>query len=387
MIAAGWILTAVSLGVLAWVHAGFPLLLLLQSRLARRPVARAPNELGVSLIVPVRDGEDSLARKIEDCLAQDLAPERLELLIASDGSQDRTVEIARSFGERVSVLDLPRRGKAFALDDAAARASREILAFTDVNLLLAPDALRLLLENFSDREVGGACARQVVEAGAGADGAGRGEGWYWRFDQWLKRLESETGSVFASDGALHAIRRELHRPIGDPAQADDMALSMRVVTQGRRLVWDERAVARETRPARMRAGFARKARVAAHSLRAIAKLGPPAWAQGGWSLRLLSHKLLRHLVPVFLLGALAGAALLVAGGSPAGPALLGLQGACYGLALLGLAGRGRPWGRARLLSAPAFFLAAHAAGLAGLWMAVTGRTPSQWRPSAGGSDA
>jgi hypothetical protein len=146
---------------------------------------------------------------------------------------------------RVQVLDLPRRGKAAALADGAYHATGEILVFTDANTMFEPNALAMLARNFADPDVGGVAGRTQYVVAAEAESAGRGEDLYWRYDTWLKSLETKTGSVVSAHGGMYAIRRALFRPVEDPAVTDDFAISTAIVAQGKRLVFEPAAVGRE----------------------------------------------------------------------------------------------------------------------------------------------
>jgi len=383
-----------------YLYFGYPALLLALRRRRPRPVARGPIRPWVTVVVPAHDEEVVIGEKVRNALGLDYPPDRLEVIVVSDGSTDRTDELVRveiaaapAGGPRVRLLSLPRGGKAAALDAGAAAASGEVLVLTDANSALASDALVRLVEPFADPEVGGVCGNKRLRAGArrraptrGADAVEREEGLYWRYDQWVKSLESSVGSVFAADGGLWALRRELYVPMADPAQADDIALSARVVLQGRRLVFEPGAVAWEEAPEEGRQELARKVRVTNHSVRALLGLGNGLWTSGFYSFQLLSHKLFRHLVPFLLVPMLAANLALAAVGGPAAPCFrlvaLGHLG-FYGLAGAGWLLRGRPAGRRRWLSVPYYFTLVNTAALLGVLSILGGRRLAAWTPRAG----
>lgn len=376
------------LAVPAWVYAGYPALLLVLSRVRPRPVRGGGVAPPVTVIVPAHDEAAVIVAKVENAYAGEPSDSLLEVLVASDGSTDGTVEAARALlplHATLRVLDLPRLGKAAALDAAAAEARGDILVLTDANAMLEPGSLAALLWPFGDPAVGGVAGRQRHRPASGGDRAtGEGETAYWRFDTWLKSLESATGSCCASDGSLHALRRELYVPIADPAQADDMAISMRVVTAGRRLVLAERAVAWEDAPRDAGRELRRKVRVTNHSLRSLLLLGPALWRSGLYSVVLVSHKLLRHLTPLCLLAAL-GMSLGLAPVSTSARLLLLPQLAFYAAACLGRALRDTPLGRVRPLLLPWYFCLANAAALVGSLQVLLGRRIVAWRPDRGAS--
>jgi len=372
-----------SMAGISYLYFGYPALVLLRAKLRPRPVRRGNACPRVSIIVAAYNEEALIERKILNTRALDYPASRLELLIVSDGSTDRTVEIARCYRNgRLRVLAARRRGKAYALNRGAAAAHGDVLVFTDANTVLKPDALRRLVAGFCDPEVGGVCGnKQYLPAGRG-DATGRGEGAYWGFDTWLKTMESAGGSVFAADGALYAVRRSLFMPIADPAQADDMAISMRVVLQHRRLVFEPGAVVLEDAPPDAAREFRRKVRVTNHSLRALLNLGPALWSSGFYSVQLLSHKLLRHFTPVLLLAQLAATAALAPDYAPL-RALALLQLGLAGLAAAGYALRSHPLGHCRLIALPAYACGVNLAALAGILWTLRGRQLQLWTPRGG----
>lgn len=383
MIWLAWAVFAASAGLVLFVYAVYPLVLLAASRLRPRPVRRAPVRPSLSVVIPVFNEAAVIGAKVADTLAQDYPRDRLEVVIVSDGSTDGTGDIVLAAADpRVRLLERPREGKIAALNAGVVAAAGEIVALTDANTLLAPGALAALVEPFADPEVGGVCGRKRYRSLAEEDATGEGERAYWGFDSWLKELESRAGSVFAADGALYAVRRELYVPPIDPAQADDIAISARVVLQGHRLVTAPRAVAFEPAPTEGRHEFARKVRVTNHSVRALLNLGRGLWTSGFYSFELLGHKLLRHFVPLFLVVfALASVALAPFSGLAAWAAALQL--AFYALGLAGLFLRRTRLGRLEVLALPYFFCLANGAALVGVLSVARGRRLAAWTPRGG----
>ncbi|HEX7181894.1 MAG TPA: glycosyltransferase family 2 protein [Thermoanaerobaculia bacterium] len=376
----------VSLATAAYIYFGYPALIFLVSRLRPRPVRRG-GEPTVTVVIPVYNEEEVIAEKIANTLALDYPSDRLEALVVSDGSTDGTEAVVRRFeadsGGRVRLLALPRRGKAFALNDGARAARGEILVLTDANTLLEPGSLRPLVDPFADPEVGGVCGNKKQRPPAGGDTTAEGENLYWRYDKWQKGLESRAGSIFAADGTLYAVRKSLYVPIADPAQADDIAISARVVLQGYRLLYEPRAVAWEEAPAEGREEFRRKVRVTNHSVRALWNLGRGLWTSGFYSVELLSHKFFRHLVPFFLIPLFLANAVLAAGGSPFFITLFAGQVLFYGLALAGFALRGTRLGRAKPFTVPYYFCLVNASAFLGVLSILRGRRLHAWTPRSG----
>lgn len=367
----------------AYLYAGYPALLWIVARLRPRPPKASPIEPEVSVVVPVYNEESILAAKLDNTIALDYPRDRLEVVVVSDGSTDRSEAIALRYRERgVRWLARPRGGKALALNAGAAAARGEILVLTDANGMLERGSLRALVAPFADPEVGGVCGHKRYRVTRGADTTELGENLYWRFDTWQKRLESRIGSVFAADGTLYALRRELYVPLIELAQADDIAISARVPLQNRRLVYAPEAVVWEEAPAEGREEFRRKVRVTNHSVRALWNLGAGLWTSGFYSLELLSHKLFRHLAPIFLLPLFASSAALALR-SPLARAAFGAQIVFYLAALAGFLLRRTRVGRWRPLAVPYYFTMVNAAALLGVLSIARGERRREWTPRQG----
>lgn len=364
---------------------GYPAVLWLWSSLRTKPVRKGRVRPRVTLIVPARDEAELIGEKVENALALDYPSELLEVLVVSDGSTDGTEEIVERFDDdRVVLLRRPPLGKVHALNAGVEAARGEVLAFTDADIRLEPSALARLVENFADPEVGGVTGskryRRPGEESAG-EATGAGEGIYWRYDMWLKRMESRIGSVFGADGALYAVRKELYVPLEDPAQADDLAISARVVPQGRRLVVEPGAVTSEEAPADARSEFRRKVRIASHSIRALFGLGSALWRNGFHSFALVSHKLVRYLVPFFLVGAYLSNLALADEGALYSVCLAG-QHLLYAAGGVGFLLRNTRPGGTKLLTIPYFFCFVNLAALVGLLSALLGRREVAWTTRA-----
>jgi cellulose synthase/poly-beta-1,6-N-acetylglucosamine synthase-like glycosyltransferase len=286
------------------------------------------------------------------------------VLVVSNGSTDRTNEIVRSYDDaRVRLIALEQPGKMGALNEGARSATGEVLIFTDADFLLDTHSLKVIARKFGDREVGGVCGARKPGVKREGDATGEGEGLYGRWDKWQKVRESEIGSVFAADGLLYAIRRELYKPITDPAQADDIAISVPVVLQGYRLLFDPNATAWENASVVAGEEFRRKVRVTNHSV--------------------LSHKLVRHFIPFFLIPLLISNAILAAY-QPLYLVTLIPQLLIYALAIGGALTRDSALGRSKPLYIPYFFCFVNAAAFFGILSIMRGQKQSSWssRPSA-----
>jgi cellulose synthase/poly-beta-1,6-N-acetylglucosamine synthase-like glycosyltransferase len=290
----------------------------------------------------------------------------------SDGSTDRTVEIARGFAEAgVRVVDLPRGGKSTALNAGAAAASSEILVFADARQRWAPDALARLLENFHSPDVGAVSGDLVIES---APGVLAGVGAYWKYEKLLRRLESRVGSMVGVSGSISAVRRKLFQPIPAGTLLDDVYWPLQVVMQGYRVVHDNRAHAYDRLPDQVRSEFRRKVRTLSGNFQLMARLTGVLvpWRNPVW-FQFVSHKVFRLFVPWALLILLAVTVVLP---GPVYKAALAAQVVFYGLAAIGLIQA--VGGRLRLASAAASFVVLNTAAWLALWTWATGRATQSW---------
>ncbi len=371
-----------SVGAVAASYVGLPALILARGRLVRRPVAAADIEPFLSVVVAAHDEAHSIRAKIDNVFACDYPTDRLEMVIASDGSTDATVAIAAAVGDpRLRVLDLPRVGKAEALNRAMAVVTGDVLVFSDADSLLAPDALRAIVRPFADPEVGGVAGDQRYVRG-GSGGIAVGEREYWDFDRLLKRAESAAGSVVSAAGSLYAVRRELVTEITSGV-TDDFYASTAVVAAGRRLVFAEDAVVYGPVAATGQIEFGRKVRVITRGLYGVVRrralLDPRR--HGFYAVQLAWHKVARRLVAISLLGVAVSAPLLWRRGPVYRLATLA-QAAVYGLAAAGLTLRGSR-GRSKVVALPAYFCLVNAAALVAAWNVVRGRVIDRWDPQRG----
>ncbi len=372
----------VSTAVVAWVYAGYPLALALLGRLRPRPRHRAPLTLPLSIIVAAHDEAGVIAAKVANVLASDYPADLMELIVASDGSGDGTVDAARRAGATL-VLDLPRMGKLSALNRAERAASGEILVFTDADSLFEPGTLRRLVSNFADERVGGVAANVVRVVRENGRGVARGEGLYWRYERLLKRLEDRIGSVVSASGHLYAVRRSLFTPSTQTAGTDDFLISSQVVMAGGRLAFDEGAAVLVSTPEEGGTELRRKVRVMNRGLRSALALGGGLLPTrtGLYAFEVVFHKILRRFVGFFLLTALASSVVLAAA-DPVWWIALGPQLAFYALALSGALLAHTRWGRLKPLWIPYFFCLANGAAALAVLSLLAGVRFERWEPVA-----
>jgi glycosyltransferase involved in cell wall biosynthesis len=370
-----------SAGLIGYTYAGFPALVLARGRLRPRPHREEPVTPTVSIVIAARNEEASIGRKLDNLAALDYPNDRLEVLIASDGSEDGTnALVAARAHERLRLLDLPRRGKAATLNAAVAQARGDVLVFSDANSMFAPDAVRRLVAPFADPEVGGVAGDQRYVADGGEAAVAGGERSYWSLDRAIKLAESRGGHVISATGAIYAVRRSLFREV--PASStDDFATSTGVIAQGRRLVFAPEAVAYEPVGASAEVEFSRKVRVMTRGLNGVIirrELLDPR-RHGFYALQLLSHKVLRRLMAIPLL-VLAASATALRRRSPFYAAAAAAQGSVYLVGVLGLLAGRRPRARGKLVAAPTFFVLVNAASLKALLNVVRRRDIARWEP-------
>jgi cellulose synthase/poly-beta-1,6-N-acetylglucosamine synthase-like glycosyltransferase len=361
-----WIAACVQL----YAFMGYPLVLLTLRLALHLEVRKAPIYPYVSLLIPAFNEARVIARKIENSLALEYPAGRIEIVIVSDGSSDRTVNIARQF-RGVRVLALPEnRGKMAALNAALPELAGDIVVFSDASAMLAPDSVSVLVENFADPSVGAVCGCYKVVKPNDVN-IGASEDIYWKYEAFLKTQESRLGSTLGAHGHLHGIRKALY-PF-PPAETinDDYVIPLSVLRRGFRAVYEPSAVVFEE--AREMTGFGRRIRIVAGNLQQLRHLGQfLAPCQPLNLLFFLSHKVVRLVVPFAMLTALAANAFLM--GSPVYRTLLGAQALFYGVAALGLTGRLRP----RALRLPFYFCMVNSAAFFGLYHAITRRRTMSW---------
>jgi biofilm PGA synthesis N-glycosyltransferase PgaC len=366
-----WVFWAAAL-VIAYAYVGYPLWLWLRSWWSPRPVMRGVATPPVSAVMVVRNEEVAVAAKLRNLLALDYPPERLEVVVVSDGSRDGTGALLNAFAANDArirtLLKTESRGKAAGLNDAIGMARGEVLLFTDVRQQIEPQALRLLIENFADPEVGAASGELMLGDPASGE-TGKGMGLYWRMEKKIREMESAAGSVAGVTGSIYCARRALLDPLPEGTILDDVLLPMQVVRRGSRVIFDPRARAWDSPDLGQSREFSRKVRTLGGNYQLL-QLAP--WLLGGSNairFEFISHKLSRLVVPLALLALLAASIFLTA---PFYRAALFAQLAFYGLSLIAIGGlKTGPLGR---IADPArTFVVLNSAAMVALVNFVTGR--------------
>lgn len=347
------------------------------SRVLNRPVRRSDDLPTVTLLIAAFNEEDVIAAKLENTFALDYPRELLEIVVVADGSSDGTCDVVRRYADRgVRLMHQPeRRGKNHAMNRAVPTARGEILVFSDANAYFERPAIRKLVRNFGDPKVALAAGEKRVARGDGT--VGDAEGLYWRYESWLKRLDSRVSSVMGAAGEIFAIRKACYAPPPADAIIEDFMLSMGLVRDGWRVVYEPEASAIEEASPNASEEFKRKVRIVAGGWQAVVRLWPLLTPKYGVvAFQYVSHRVLRWVAVPFLLPVVFALNVALAG-RPLYEGLLALQVIFYGLALLGylLEKRGRTWKPAYL---PFFFVFLNWAAACGAWRYWKGSQAVTW---------
>jgi cellulose synthase/poly-beta-1,6-N-acetylglucosamine synthase-like glycosyltransferase len=281
-----------SLAALVWTHLGYPLFAALVARLHPRRVRQRDIEPTVTVVVAAHDEEDVIVRRLENLLALDYPVAKLEIVVASDGSTDRTDELIQTVAagtKRVRLLRCPRQGKVAAQNRAVRDVTAEIVAFSDANARWEPGALRRLVRNFADPDVAYVCGRLRLEPSGGTNR----EGIYWRYELWVRRSESALGSITAGNGGIYAVRRSDYIE-NDPRIGHDLGLPYQLTQRGRRAVYEPGATAWEKPSRDLEDEYQRKVRMQSQCWQHV--LSGRMLRGGGplYLLQIVSHRLLRY---------------------------------------------------------------------------------------------
>ncbi len=354
----------------------YPLSLWVLARIRPRPVLTAgPVPSRVAFCVCAYNEERVIRAKVENMLVAGEALGGLDVLVYVDGETDGTADIVREFGDRVCLVASPARlGKTHGMNALAALTTADILVFSDANVLFAPDALPKLLAPFADPAVGCVCGHLIYTRPEGNATAATGS-LYWRLEEAIKRLESETGSVMGADGSIFALRRAIHEP-PPPDLIDDMYVSLAALCHGHRIVRVGDALAYEEAVSRPAEEFRRKVRIACQAFNVHRALWPRLRRLPALDLyKYVSHKLLRWLTA----GLLVAGVLCWIGAIVAAEAWWLLAGAAVAGSVVGLA---MFTARSGILATLRDILGAFLATGIGVWRSWRGDRFQTWNPPA-----
>jgi cellulose synthase/poly-beta-1,6-N-acetylglucosamine synthase-like glycosyltransferase len=365
-------------GLLGWTYLGYPALLAVLSLFRRRDNPDPRHEPTLSVIIAACNERENIRRKLEQTLALDYPPDRLEVLVVSDGSTDGTdAEVSRLTDPRVRLLRVPERGgKTNAQNVAVREARNEVLVFSDATTVYHPQSLRYLAGNYADRRVGAVSGRYQYFDPEGRSPTGLGSVAFWSYENLIKTAQSRIGTITGCCGCIYSVRRDLYTELA-PDVISDLVQPLWVIKQGHRVVFEHRALAYEETTQSTAEEFAMRVRVTTRGMRGLLSVRDLLlpWRHPWVSFQLLSHKVLRWLVPLYLLGLLLGSAVLAS--VPFYRAAFVVQVAFYLAALVGavvpLHHRFRP------AALPLYFCTLNAAALLSLFELLRGRKYVAWQ--------
>jgi cellulose synthase/poly-beta-1,6-N-acetylglucosamine synthase-like glycosyltransferase len=373
-----------SVGAIVYGYLLYPVVLWLLSRAFGRLLTTGRSSDGtlpsVSLLIAAYNEEATIRERVENAFSLDYPADRLEIVVASDGSSDLTAAAVHCFSDpRVRLIDYPvRRGKAAVLNAAFQELTGDIVVLSDANTLTDTAAMKNLVRWFARPEIGVVCGRLVLTdptTGRNVDSL------YWRYETFLKTCESRLGALLGANGAIYAIRRELFTGIRRNTLIDDFVIPLITrLRTGCAIVYDAEAIAYEETPAEIGAEFARRARIGAGGFQSLSVLWKLLDPRQGWiAFTFLSHKLLRWLCPFFLIAALSANLFLLSYGVY--QALFALQLALYLFAAIGTRSTS-PSVISKCLRLTTLFAGMNLALLVGFWRWLTTEPQGVWNRTA-----
>ncbi|HEY3127936.1 MAG TPA: glycosyltransferase family 2 protein [Acidobacteriota bacterium] len=287
---------------IAYIYFGYPVLLILWRRLARRTVRKAYWEPSVSLVIAAHNERDNIERKIANCLDSDYPRDRMQIIVSLDAPTDGTESLAQRYANRREVeiiYSRLRKGKVAAINAAVKKAEGQILVFGDARQRLDTNAIRELVANFQDSSVGAVTGELILLDENGKE-ANDGIGVYWRYEKWLRAMEVEIHSMIGATGAIYAIRRELFKELPEDTILDDVAIPLRALLAGKRTIFDPAARAYDVE-CTPEMEYRRKVRTLMGNYQLLAQMPELLLpSRNPLFMQFLSHKVGRLFVPYFL---------------------------------------------------------------------------------------
>jgi cellulose synthase/poly-beta-1,6-N-acetylglucosamine synthase-like glycosyltransferase len=373
----------VTLSIVCYSYLAYPIAIWCCAHLFGRRQIPATVELRalpqVSLLIAAHNEERWIRQKIENSLTQDYPRDRLEIIIASDGSTDSTTASVQRFSDEVRLVEFhENRGKATVLNESVPLCGGEFIVFSDANTFYDSNAVRNLMRWFVDPTIGAVCGRLVLTDPATGQNV---DSLYWKYETFLKKCESRLGALLGANGAIYALRRNDFIPIPADTIVDDFVIPLLVrLRTGKRIIYDCEAFAWEESPPEISDEFRRRSRIGAGGFQSIVRLWPLLLPTRGWiAFTFFSHKLLRWLCPFFLIAALLANLLCL--NSRGHTVLLLAQFAFYAIAAFGHLVPGSGIGP-KLIRLPAMFTSMNFALLCGFWRWVSGQQRGVWQRTA-----
>jgi cellulose synthase/poly-beta-1,6-N-acetylglucosamine synthase-like glycosyltransferase len=370
-----------SVAAIGYAYVGYPILLILLSWIRPKPVKSGDWTPSVSVIIAAYNEERHIAAKLENTLALDYPESRLEIIVTSDCSTDRTDEIVRSFAARGVRLHRQneRHGKTAAQNAAVTQARGEIIVFSDATTHYRPDVLRLMMPAFADRSVGCVTGRVIYQDEKDSS-VGAGTQSYWNYEFFLKRHESAVCSLIGVCGCMYAVRKSAYVPLYDEA-CSDFIIATTMVEQGLRAVYVPEAVCMEEPNRQARKELAARVRIISQTFADLWRnrnvLNP--FRSGFYAIQLWSHKVMRYLVPVCLIAIFITSAFL----APRNMfyAVLFVMQVCFYLAAIVSSALEKAGLTVRWLALPQYFVITNLASLIAFVKFLTGESYTRWEPS------
>jgi len=374
MWAAVFLVSAVAIG---YAYLGYSLLVPLIASFFRRPVLVGDLEPTVTFLITAYNEEKNIRRKLEEVLGLDYPEEKLEVLVASDGSTDGTDDIVREFRGRGVILERVegRVGKTATQNEAVKIATGDIIIFSDATTTYRKDAIRKIVRNYNDPAVGAVSGRYEYVNPSGAP-VGTGTIIFWKYENYIKSMQTRTKTITGCCGCIYSVRKSVYVPLA-PDIISDLVEPLRIIEKGYRVVFEPEAVAFETTTERPSEEFRMRIRVINRAMRGIwsvrGLLNPLRYPMVAF--QLLSHKVLRWMIPFFLVALFVSNWKLL--GNPFYNAVFAAQVVCYGAALAGLV-LGFLGMRIRPLAVPVYFCVVNAASLVAFFKTLTGSRTVIW---------
>ncbi len=377
------ILFFISLGIIIYTYLGYPLVMAVFSSVVSIRVAKKDICPPVSVIVSAYNEEKNISARITNLLSLDYPRDKLEIIIGSDGSSDETYEIIKKFAQEQGIryaVSFKRIGKPSMINKMTKDAQGEIFIFADARQRFDRDAIKKLVANFADEDIGAVSGELMIEDKS--SGTGKGLGLYWEYEKSLRKAEGALGALTGATGAIYAIRRELFRYLPENILLDDVFVPLNALMLDKRVVFEPEAKAYDTVSETTEREFTRKVRTLAGNFQIFAifsdALNP--FKKGLLAFELISHKLMRLLVPYFLISAFIANIFIMNKGSFYNIVFMA-QAVFYCLAMIGalMDHLNIKLGSAlRLLYVPYEFCALNCAAIAALLMHISGKYDVKW---------
>ncbi len=369
----------ICLAGLAYIYAGYPLVMALLARLRCRPVAKRVMADPFSIVIVGYNEAQRLTRKLDNLLSCEGADRIAEILVASDGSTDNTARLLTEYNDpRVRAFAFnERRGKPACLNELIPHCTSEIVVLNDMRQMLDPAALLQLVDNFADPAIGVVSGELRFRTSDAGSTSAEGIGAYWAYEKWIRKCEGRVASVPGATGAIYALRKSLFKSIPASTLLDDVAIPMQIVTQGYRCIFESEAIAWDEPSQTAKQEAIRKRRTIAGAAQ-LAWLFPSwllPWRNPIW-MQFVSHKLLRLVSPLLLLAVLVAHLCLLH--QPLYQWLMVAHGAVYVAGFTGWLCQ-RMGRRSRPLGIPWMFLSLNLTTLVALWDALRGRFRTTWQ--------